>query len=341
MKALWQLFLFRWREFYREPAILFWALIFPLTIMVVLGLAFRPQPPPPMSVLVAASPGDAGPGDATVAALTSSKSDLKVLVRPLEEAERALRRGEAALLVIPGTPPTYKFDPLHPEARQTKLLVEAALDPRPLRGKVEETKARGARYIDWLTPGLLGMQIMNGSLWGVGFALVEMRAKKLLKRFAVTPMRRWHFLLAAAVHRFLIVSVEAFLMFGFAMLAFDVPLSGSIVAFAVVGAVGTFSFGCLALLVASRPRNTEVAAGIMNIPMLPMMFMSGVFFSASRFPDWMQPFIKALPLTALIDGMRRIANEGEGLESVVKELVVLAVWAVGTLVIALRVFRWT
>ena len=336
MKALWQLFLFRWREFYREPAILFWALVFPLVMMVVLGLAFRPQPPGPLPVLVAASEKDP-----LVAALTSSS--LKVLPRPLDEAERALARGEAALLVVPGTPPVFKFDPLHPDARQTKLLVEAVLSPRPSFGFDREQNAPGARYIDWLTPGLLGMQIMNGSLWGVGFALVEMRAKKLLKRFAVTPMKRWHFLLAAALHRFLIVAVEAVLMFGFAMLAFGVPLKGSIGAFAVFASVGVFSFGCLALLVASRPRNTEVAAGIMNIPMLPQMFMSGVFFSASKFPDWMQPFVKALPLTALIDGMRRLANEGEGLglESVMRELIVLGVWAIATLVVALRVFRWT
>lgn len=335
MSGLWQLFLFRWREFYREPAILFWALIFPLMMMLVLGLAFQPKPPGPMSVLVAADVKDP-----LVAALTSS-SELKVIARDRAEAETALARGEAALLVIPGAPPTYEFDPTHPDARQTRLLVEAALSPRPEVGKPSVTQAPGARYIDWLTPGLLGMQIMNGSLWGVGFALVEMRAKKLLKRFAVTPMQRSHFLLATAIHRFLVVGAEAVLMFGFAMIAFGVPLKGSVVAFAAVALVGTFSFGCLALLVAARPRNTEVAAGVMNIPMLPQIFMSGVFFSSTRFPDWMQPFIKSLPLTALIDGMRRIANEGAGLHDVTRELIVLAVWAVATLVIALRAFRWT
>ncbi len=336
MKALWQLFLFRWREFSREPAIIFWALVFPLVMMVVLGLAFRPQPPGPLPVLVAASERDP-----IVAALTTSS--LKILARPLDEAERALARGEAALLVVPGKSHEFRFDPMHPDARQTKLLVEAVLSPRPPLGTDKEQSAPGARYIDWLTPGLLGMQIMNGSLWGVGFALVEMRAKKLLKRFAVTPMKRWQFLLAAAIHRFLIVAVEAVLMFGFAMLAFGVPLKGSLVAFALFSSIGVFSFGCLALLVAARPRNTEVAAGIMNIPMLPQMFMSGVFFSSSKFPDWMQPFVKALPLTALIDGMRRLANEGEGLglESVQRELVVLGVWAVITLVLALRLFRWS
>ncbi len=335
MRALKNLFLFRWREFYREPAVLFWALIFPLGIMVVLGSAFKPKKPEPMPVLVAAEGGDP-----IVAALSSAR-DVKVLVKPLAEAEVGLKRGEAALLVIPGPKPVYEFDETNPEARQTRLLVDAALRGESSLGEEKETVTPGSRYIDWLVPGLLGMQIMNGSLWGVGFALVEMRSKKLLKRFAVTPMRRSHFLLATAVHRFLIVGAEAALMFVFAMVAFGVPLLGSLPAFALVAAVGTFSFGSLALLVAALPRKTEVAAMVMNIPMLPMMFVSGVFFSSSKFPDFLQPLIKALPLTALIDALRRIVNEGAGLESVWKELIVLAVWAIGTLVLALRYFRWT
>jgi len=335
MKGLVQLFLFRWREFYREPQILFWALGFPLVMMLILGVAFRPKPPGPMTVLVAASPDDP-----TVAALRSS-TDLTVRVEPPAEAELALMRGDAALLVIPGKPPVYKFDEAHPDARQTRLLVDLALHPHEEIAKVELTETPGGRYIDWLVPGLLGMQIMNGSLWGIGFALVEMRAKKLLKRFAVTPMRRDHFLLATATHRFLVVGAEAVLMFAFAMIFFHVPLKGSVLALALVAAVGTFSFGALALVVASRARNTEVAQGLMNIPMLPQIFMSGVFFSSARFPDWMQPAIKLLPLTALIDGMRMVANEGRGLESVWSQIAILAAWAVVMLFVALRAFRWT
>lgn len=336
MNGLVQLFLFRWREFYREPQILFWALIFPLGIMVLLGLAFRPKPPEPMPVLVAGSENDS-----IVAVLSTTTSNLKVIAKPLDEAESALRRGDAALLVIPGPPLVFRSDKTHPDERQTRLLVEAALQPRPKIADEQDNPAPGSRYIDWLVPGLLGMQIMNGSLWGVGFALVEMRSKKLLKRFAVTPMKRVHFLLATAMYRFLVVGIEAVLMFAFAMVAFKVPLSGSALAFAVVAGIGTFCMLAIALLVAARPRNTEVAAGIMNIPMLPQMFMSGVFFSSTRFPDAMQPVIKLLPLTALIDALRRIVNEGAGLEGVAHEIVVLAVWAVLLLVLSLRAFRWT
>jgi ABC-type multidrug transport system permease subunit len=95
------------------------------------------------------------------------------------------------------------------------------------------------------------------------------------------------------------------------------------------------------LLVASRPKRTEVAAGLMNIPMIPQMIVSGVFFSSARFPEVVQPLIRALPLTALNDALRRIANEGGGLASVARELCVLAAWGIGTLLLALKLFRWS
>jgi ABC transporter DrrB family efflux protein len=337
------LVLFRAREFVREPAIVFWALIFPLVMIVVLGLAFRPRPPEPLLVLVAT--GDAK----TEEALRASK-DLNVRALPLAEAERALTRGEAALLVLPavapGTTPTYRFDPTHPEARATRSLVDDALQRARGRQDVfvaahQDDQTRGTRYVDWFVPGVLSLQIMNGALWGVGFALVDMRAKKLLKRFAVTPMLRWQFLLAQALHRFGVVIVEATLMVGFSYVFFDVRVQGSLLAFGVLATFGTFAFASLGLLVAARPRNTEVAAGLMNVPMLPQMVFSGVFFSSARFPDLMQPFIKALPLTALVDGLRRITNEGAGLDQLGRELVVLALWAVVTLVLALRWFKWS
>jgi ABC-type multidrug transport system permease subunit len=243
-----------------------------------------------------------------------------------------------------GEPPVYRYDATHPDARLALLAVDAALSrgrgapPPPARHETET--APGARYVDWLVPGVLGMQIMNGCLWGVGFALVEMRARKLLKRFAVTPMRRSHFLLAQAIHRVLVIAVEAVLMVGFAALVFDVKIRGSLVAFALLLIAGTFAFAAIGLVVAARARNTEVAAGLMNVPMLPQMVVSGVFFSSSRFPGWLQPAIHALPLTALVDGLRRVSTEGAALGAVATELSVLLVWGAVALGVALRIFRW-
>jgi ABC transporter DrrB family efflux protein len=338
------------REFVREPAVVFWALLFPLCMMVVLGLAFRPQEPPPVPVLISVEPGNAF-AEGMKSALEACH-DLKVVAKTPDEAALALTRGEAALLVVPvkASVPEYRYDPTHPEARTTRLLVNAALRdylapggkaPELLAPLEEKSPAPGGRYIDWFVPGMVGMSIMNGSLWGLGFALVEMRAKRLLKRFAVTPMKRSHFLGAQALQRFLVVALQAIGMLVFARLAFGVQVRGSVLVFAAVAVVGTLTFAGIALLVATRARNTEVAAGIMNIPMLPQMFLSGVFFSYAKFPDWLQPAIKALPLTALLDAFRRVANEGKGLESVLPQLGVLAVWGAITGVLALKLFRWS
>lgn len=338
--SFWQLFLFRWREFVRTPEIVFWVLVFPCATLLVLGIAFRPRPPEPVPVLLAAAEGDPA-GDALAAALGSA-SDLRLLRRPPEAAERALLRGEAALVVVPGDPPALVGDPTNPETRTARLLVRGALSPPPpSRARDEDRVTPGTRYVDWLMPGLLGLQIMNGSLWGLGFALVEMRAKKLLKRFAVTPMSRVEFLLAHAAHRFLIVGLESAVLFGFAALAFGVPLRGSLPLFGLTAVVGTLAFSGIGILVASRPRTTEVAAGVMNVPMLPQMVLSGVFFSAARFPDWLQPLVQALPLTALNDALRGVALEGAGLAEVGHELSILTAWGVLTLALGLRWFRWT
>lgn len=362
-----ELLVFRMKEFRREPAVLFWAIFFPLVMMVVLGLAFRPREAPKLAVLLVVPPGDEYAQNMQKA-LDAFELDqgldadgkpdrtkpLRVIAKPTrEEALLALTRGDASLLIEPvkASVPIYRYDKTHPESRTAHLLADAALRdylvpagaqaPALRPAAQEKIDANGSRYIDWFVPGMLGMSIMNGSLWGLGFALVEMRAKKLLKRFAVTPMSRSHFLGAQAVGRMLVVALQATVMLVFSYFAFGVEVKGSLLAFALVAAVGNLTFGGIGLLVGSRVRNTEVAAGIMNIPMLPMIFLSGVFFSASNFPDVVQPLIRSLPLTALIDAFRRIANEGGGLESVWKELVVLVVWCVGTMIVALRIFKWS
>lgn len=359
LRSSWQLFLFRWREFLRTPEIIFWVLVFPCLTLLVLGMAFRPAPPEPIPVLVAVAPGDLV---AEALAKSLEGPDLRVLRAEPDAAQLGLRRGEAALLVRPSGArvgevragdvqvsapgaPVLQGDPTNPETRAARLLVKAALAKAagqpPPPGTDEQVTARGARYIDWLVPGLLGMQIMNGSLWGLGFGLVEVRAKKLLKRFAVTPMSRLEFLLAHAAQRFVVVALEAVVMFVFARLVFDVPMEGSWLAFALAAGLGTLAFCGIGVLVAARPRTTEVAAMVMNLPMLPQMILSGVFFSAARFPDWFQPFVQALPLTALNDAMRAVQNEGAGLSGIAHELLILAVWSVVTWIVGLKLFRWT
>jgi ABC-type multidrug transport system permease subunit len=206
----------------------------------------------------------------------------------------------------------------------------------------DETQAEaGGRYIDFLIPGLIGMNLMGSSLWGIGYAVVDTRKRKLLKRFAATPMARWHFLFAFIAARLVFLAAEVGVLLLFARLAFDVPLLGSWWTTALVCGAGALSFAGLAVLIAARPESTEVASGWMNFVMLPMYLLSGSFFSYERFPSWLQPLIRVLPLTALNDALRAVLNEGAGLLAVAGPLLILMAWGGVAFALAVRWFRWS
>ena len=258
-----------------------------------------------------------GPDRAAVLAALRASDGLSATEMTLDEAREALRRGKVALAVVPEATPRLLLDQTQPEARSAKLLVVDALqraagrtDPRPL---VEErVTVPGTRYVDFLVPGLLGFGLMSSSIWGLGWVIVQMRMGKLLRRLAATPMRKLDFLLAFATGRLLLALLEVLFFLGFARLIFDVRVAGNPVTFVLWGLLGALSFGGLSALVASRAQNSETASGLMNLVTLPMTVVSGVFFSASHFPGWAQPVLRALPLTALIDGLRAISIDGAG-----------------------------
>jgi ABC-type multidrug transport system permease subunit len=262
-----------------------------------------------------------------------------------DRVEQALMRAEVQLVVVPGEPPTYRYDPSRAESRGARQLVDdilqrAAGRTDPFHPREEHSLAVGSRYIDWLLPGLLGMNIMGTGLWSVGFSIVHSRTRKLLKRFVATPMSRGHYLLSHMLGRlvFLGLEVTAILFFGWAV--FGVPVRGSLAAVVALTVLGALSFGGIGLLVASRARTVEAVSGLMNVVMLPMWLLSGIFFARSNFPDAMQPAIRALPLTALNDALRGVMLEGRSLAALGPEVGVLAAWGILTFVVALKIFRW-
>src|SRR5207245_10915211 len=173
----------------------------------------------------------------------------------------------------------------------------------------------GSRYIDFVIPGLLGMNLMNSGMWGIGFALVDMRQRKLLKRFVGTPMRRGDFLLALASSRLILMIIEVGLLLLFGALFFHMRVLGSIGSIALIAAIGSLTFGGVGLLTASRAQKIESVSGLINLVMMPVWIFSGVFFSYDKFPAMAHPFIKALPLTALNDALRATIIEGASLSS--------------------------
>lgn len=331
----------RLRSFVREPEALFWTFGFPILLTLGLGLAFR-EDANPSPAAIAVEQGSAG--EPYLEALAAAPDVAPVLLGA-GEAEAALRRGDVALVVTGGDGVVLRYDPARPESREARLVTSNALQSAagataPLTISEDAERLPGARYIDWLIPGLIGLNLMSTGMWGIGFGIVTMRQKKQLKRLVATPMRKSHFLAAQILARmaFLIVEVPPIVLF--AWLAFDVTIAGSQVMLLALILLGTLAFAGLGLLAASRARTIEGVSGINNVIMLPMFVMSGVFFSASRFPDAMQPIIRLLPLTALNDSLREVYNEGLGLAAVMPEIAVLGGWTVGAFALALYLYRW-
>jgi ABC-type multidrug transport system permease subunit len=240
----------------------------------------------------------------------------------------------------------YRFDPARDESRVARLVVDNAL--KQAAGRTEPWSARedvvqvaGSRYVDWLIPGIVGLNIMGTSMWGIGFSIVQTRMRKLLKRLVASPMLKREFLLAQVGGRLVLLAPEAGVPLLFGVFVLGLPIRGSIAATALVCLVGALAFGGIGLLLASRARTFEAISGLMNLAMVPMWVLSGVFFSSANFPQAAQPLIQALPLTALVDALRRVVLDGAGLATIWREVAILAAWGVGGFVVALRIFRWT
>lgn len=339
-----QLLLARMKELGREPEVIFWVFVFPLLMAFGLGIAFRdrPAPLPPVAVV-------AGAGDQQAAAWLRSRPGLPVEIVATAQAREGFRLGKYSLVIVPGADGrsfTYRYDPSRPESAQARLEADDALqrgagrrDPLATRSQVFDEP--GARYIDFLIPGLLGMNLMNSGMWGIGFALVEMRQRKLLKRFIATPMRRGDFLMALMSSRLLLMVIELVLLLGFGVLAFHLRVEGSVPTILLVSALGAVSFGALGLLTASRAQKIESVSGLINLVMMPMWIFSGVFFSYERFPAMLLPLIRLLPLTALNDILRSVILQGAPLAAQGGRLLVLCGWGVLSFILALRWFRWS
>jgi ABC-type multidrug transport system permease subunit len=334
----------RMKELKREPEVIFWVFIFPLLLALGLGVAFRNKPADVTSIAIVEGPG----ADKAMALLESRKSSIRAEVVDQSLALQGFRLGKYDLVVEPDTNGgfRYHYDPSRPESVLSRVEVDDALqtaagrtDPLPTTA-VTSTEP-GSRYIDFLIPGLLGMNLMNSGMWGIGFALVDMRQRKLLKRFVATPMRRSDFLLALTSSRLVLMIIEVALLLGFGVLVFHMRVLGSILTIVLLGAIGAVAFGGLGLLTASRAQKIESVSGLINLVMMPMWIFSGVFFSYERFPAIVHPFIRALPLTALNDALRATILQGASLASQSGRLLVLVLWGGVSFVLALRWFRWT
>jgi ABC-2 type transport system permease protein len=335
---LMQLTQVRFREFVREPEAMFWVFIFPILLAAGLGLAFRNRPADVLKIAVVTP---------ELARSLQQEKLLDVETMSVPAAEEALRTGKVALLAQPGLAGDvlYRYDDTNPEGRAARMLADRAVQSAagrvdPVASSDRFMREPGSRYIDFLIPGLMGMNLMGSGIWGLGFAIVDARRKKLMKRLIATPMPRQYYLLSFLLSRLVLLVIEVVFLLGFGALVFHVPFRGSLAVLAALCVLGALSFSALGLLIASRVRTIEAASGLMNLVMMPMWIVSGVFFSAQRFPGLLQPAIKALPLTALIDAMRANMLQGAGLAQIGPQLGLLGAWLTICFTLALKLFRW-
>jgi len=336
----------RLKELRREPEVVFWIFIFPLLLAFGLGIAFRDKPASVSRVAVVQSSGAAHAVDLLNAAKEHGSVEATVL--PREQAERGFHFGKYDLVIVPKSDGTFEYlaDPARPESALARVVVDDALQngagrKDPLQVSTSYSTTPGSRYIDFLIPGLLGMNLMGSGMWGVGFALVDMRQRKLLKRFLATPMRRGDFLMAVATSRLVLMIVEVVLMLGFGVLVFHMRINGSWLSILLIATIGALAFGGVGLLAASRAQKIETASGLINLVMMPMWIFSGVFFSYERFPAVVLPLIRILPLTALNDALRATIIEGASITAQSGRLLVLCLWGGISFLLAVRWFRWT
>jgi ABC-type multidrug transport system permease subunit len=335
--SLLQLTAMRFRLFFRESEAIFWTFVFPILLALGLGMAFRNRPADILQV-----------GATTMQLTQALAADPGLAASTMDEAAgtHALATGEIFLLAIqrPGGI-DYKYDDTNPDARTARMVADHAIQKAAGRQDAVRTDSQlvheaGARYIDFLVPGLLGMNLIGSAMWSLGFAIVDARQKKLLKRMVASPMPRWQYLASFLFSRLGLLVIEVGVFLGFARLAFGVPFRGSLWQLATLCVLASLAFSAMGLLVSSRAKTTEAANGLMNLVMLPMWILSGIFFSATRFPVVIQPLVRALPLTAAIDALRGNMLQGMNLSQQGAPIAILLAWLVVPFLISLWIFRW-
>lgn len=370
---LFQLIAAHAKELMREPAVLFWGIIFPILMALGLGIAFTKKGEITRNIafLPGSKVGETDKDTSRIKRLLEShanstfsqkleKKIYEVIVENdklgitnfafipanWDEAIVLLKRGNINIIVEEtGGEFLYHFDPLNPEAHLTYLqLAKLMKSGQPAntgnQNNIVPLTLTGTRYIDFLIPGLIAMGIMMSCLWGISYGLIEKRTKKLLRRMIATPMKKSHFLIALITVRFGMNLIESALLFIFAYYFFSISIQGNILALTGIFFTGNIAFSGIAILVSSRTANTEIGNGLINAIVLPMIVLSGIFFSYHNFPGWSIPFIEKLPLTILANSIRSIFIEGAGFPEVALDTTILTVMGLVFFSAGLKIFKW-
>lgn len=371
---LWQLITAHFKEISREPGVLFWGIIFPILMSLGLGVAFTKKTDVIRKVAVVENIAENKAYSVSSISLSLVLDKYGTLKDPPEkdtyswkitlpddklgnsiflfykqswdEAMLQLKRGNINVVLLEKDGGIeYHFDPVNSDAQLTYLKLSGLIENQKTLTSGENLSIKpltvtGTRYIDFLIPGLIGMGVMMSTLWGLSYGIIDKRSKKLLRRMVATPMKKHYFLIALITVRFGMNIIESVLLLVFAIFAFQLKVQGSITALIAIFFAGNVAFAGISVFVSSHTSNTEVGNGLINAIVMPMMVLSGIFFSYHNFPDWSVPVIQKLPLTMLTDGMRSIINEGAGYPEIAFPFLILM--AIGSVffIAGLKIFKW-
>jgi ABC-2 type transport system permease protein len=368
---LWQITSALFREIIREPGVLFWGILFPILMSLGLGLAFTKKADTVRKIAVSRSSGIPGTGYSDLYKFLEMEC-IKQQSEPKEdftwqyelkddklgntlflfyeldwnEAMVMLKRGTVSLILESNNGKTeYHFDPVNADAELTYLKLRSVIGSGEVHypennSEIKPLTVTGTRYIDFLVPGLVTMGVMMSTMWGISYGLIEKRSKKLLRRLIATPMKKSQFLVAQITVRVIMNFIEALVLVVFALITFNMTIQGSITALILMFLAGNLAFAGIAVFVSSHTSNTEVGNGLINAVVMPMMILSGIFFSYQNFPDWSVSIIRALPLTMMTDGVRSIFNEGAGYSEVAVPALALSVIGMLFFSVGLKIFKW-
>jgi ABC-type multidrug transport system permease subunit len=373
INQLWQLIAALFREIIREPGVLFWGILFPILMSLGLGLAFTKKADVIRKVAIINKSEIAGivPENSILADflqkyceknISEDKEDWnwryeikdKKLGNSIflfynmewDEGMKLLKRGTINVILTGFNDSVlYHFDPMNSDAELTYLKLsnivgKGAVVEVAANSEIKPLTIKGTRYIDFLVPGLITMGVMMSCMWGISYGIIEKRSKKLLRRLVATPMRKSHFLIALITVRITMNLIESLILLLFSLFAFRMSVQGDLSALILLYLAGNIAFSGIAVLFSSHTSNTEVGNGLINAVVMPMMVLSGIFFSYHNFPDWSIGVIKNLPLTMMTDGIRSIFNEGAGYHEVAMPILILT--AMGALFFSagLKIFKW-
>lgn len=361
-----QLILIRFREFVREPGVVFWSVIFPISMAWVLGVAFSKKGELVQTVAIVMDDShrndklkeflagnepviDTASGDTTgyrreIVNEKLGNTVYRFYTTSWDSAILMVKRGQTAVMIKETEDSLYYyFDPKNTEARLSYLMLSSSINDEALINETASIRplvTAGTRYIDYLVPGLIALGIMNSILWGISYTLIEMRSRKLLRRMIATPMKKSHFLISHFASRLSLTIIEALILITFSWFYFRLAIQGSVLALIMMFLAGNIFFTGVAVLISCRTSNANIGNGLINFVSMPMMILSGIFFSYHNFPDFVVPAIQKLPLTILADSVRSIFIEGAGVKEILPEFAVLGVSGILLSYIGLRIFKW-